>query len=70
VDVNAKAEIHQILGELADRGVALVISSSENDELLNLCDRFAVMFHGRIVAQLSRQDASEETLSRIAGGHS
>jgi ABC-type sugar transport system ATPase subunit len=68
VDVNAKAEIHQILGELADRGVALIVSSSENDELLNLCDRFAVMFHGRIVARLSRQEASEELLSRIAGG--
>ncbi|WP_375399444.1 sugar ABC transporter ATP-binding protein [uncultured Amnibacterium sp.] len=69
VDVAAKAEIHQILTELADRGVALLVSSSENDELLTICDRIAVMLHGRIVAEVLRDEADEALLSGLAGGH-
>jgi ABC-type sugar transport system ATPase subunit len=69
VDVAAKAEIHQILSELADRGVALLVSSSENDELLNICDRIVVMLRGRVVAQVSRDGADEAKISRLSGGH-
>ncbi|GGF38064.1 sugar ABC transporter ATP-binding protein [Subtercola lobariae] len=69
VDVAAKAEIHQILVDLADRGVALLVSSSENDELLNICDRIVVMLRGRVVATVARVDADEAKLSRLSGGH-
>lgn len=70
VDVASKAEIHQILADLAASGVALLVSSSENEELLALCDRIVVMFRGRIVADLDRSEANEAVLARIAGGHS
>lgn len=69
VDVAAKSEIHQLLKLAAQRGVGLLISSSENDELLGLCDRIAVMFRGRIVAEVTAQEADEATLARYAGGH-
>ncbi len=69
VDVAAKAEIHDRLRAVAATGVALLVSSSENEELLELCDRILVMFRGRIVAALSQEQASESELVRLAGGH-
>lgn len=69
VDVNAKREIHDLLRECSADGLGLLVSSSEYDELLDLCDRILVMFRGRIVADLPRAEANEKTLSSLAGGH-
>jgi ABC-type sugar transport system ATPase subunit len=69
VDVAAKAEIHDRLRAIAATGIALLVSSSENEELLELCDRILVMFRGRIVAALPAEQASESELVRLAGGH-
>ena len=69
VDVAGKSEIHQLLRLAAQRGVGLLVSSSENDELLELCDRIAVMFRGRIVTSCTAQEADEAMLARYAGGH-
>ena len=69
VDVGAKAEIYRLLAEAAGRGIAVVVSSSEIPELRTLCDRIAVMFRGRVVASLSRQEATEARIAHFAGGH-
>ncbi|MDO8212069.1 sugar ABC transporter ATP-binding protein [Conexibacter sp. CPCC 206217] len=69
VDVGAKAEIHQLLRAAADRGLALLVSSSENDELLRLCDRILVMYRGAVVASLPADEATEPMLASYAGGH-
>ncbi len=69
VDVAAKAEIHELLRAMATEGIGLLISSSENDELLAVCDRILVMFRGRTVASLTREQADESELARLAGGH-
>jgi ABC-type sugar transport system ATPase subunit len=69
VDVGAKAEIYRLLFEAAERGIAILASSSEIPELLTLCDRVAVMFRGRIVATLSRAEATEARIAYFAGGH-
>jgi ABC-type sugar transport system ATPase subunit len=69
VDVAAKAEIHERLRELAAEGTALLVSSSEHDELLELCDRILVMFRGRIVASLDSARATDGAIARLAGGH-
>jgi ABC-type sugar transport system ATPase subunit len=68
VDVAAKAEIHGQLREAADRGLAMLVSSSEYDELLTLCARIVVMFRGRVVAVLTRDQATEARLAALAGG--
>lgn len=68
VDVGAKREIHQLVARAARDGVAIVVSSSEIDELLALCDRFVVMFRGQVVAEVPRQIATEASLSHIAAG--
>jgi ABC-type sugar transport system ATPase subunit len=67
VDVGAKADIHTLLRELAAAGMALVVSSSEYPELLELCTRIIVMYNGKVVAELA-SSASEATLARHAGG--
>ena len=69
VDVGAKAEIYTLLDEAKQRGLAILVSSSETAELLLLCDRILVMYRGRIVARLNRDEADEATITRFAMGH-
>ena len=60
VDVGAKAEIYRLIAELAAEGIALLVISSEMPELLGLADRILVMAGGRVVAEMPREEASEE----------
>jgi ABC-type sugar transport system ATPase subunit len=69
VDVAAKSEIHDLLRAVAATGVGMLVVSSENDELIELCDRVLVMFRGRIVASMTAAEADEPTIARYAGGH-
>jgi ABC-type sugar transport system ATPase subunit len=69
VDVGAKAEIYTLLDAVKKRGVGMLISSSETSELRLLCDRILVMYRGRIVARLRREEADEATIARFAMGH-
>ncbi|MEA2305159.1 MAG: ribose transport system ATP-binding protein, partial [Solirubrobacteraceae bacterium] len=69
VDVGAKAEIHDRLRATAAAGTGLLVSSSEHDELLELCDRILVMSRGRIVASLDPARATDGELARLTGGH-
>ncbi|HET9969418.1 MAG TPA: sugar ABC transporter ATP-binding protein [Streptosporangiaceae bacterium] len=70
VDAAAKEEIHRILRESTASGLAMLVSSSEYDELLGLCDRILVAFRGRLVASLSSAQADQATIARFAGGYS
>jgi ABC-type sugar transport system ATPase subunit len=69
VDVMAKGEIYRLLASLRAQGLALVVSSSETPELLLLCDRVLVMYRGRIVAGLTREQATEARIAHYATGH-
>jgi L-arabinose transport system ATP-binding protein len=62
VDVGAKAEIYRLIAELAREGIALLVISSEMPELLGLADRILVMAGGRVVAEMPRDEASEERI--------
>jgi ABC-type sugar transport system ATPase subunit len=66
IDVAAKAEVHRIVAELADRGVAILLISSELPEILALSDRVLVMHEGRAKAILDRSEASQETIMSAA----
>ena len=68
IDVGSKAEIYQILDQLAAQGVALLVSSSELPELLTLCDRIYAMYRGMIVAEFDRDAATEEAIARAIAG--
>ena len=66
VDVGAKAEIYRLIAELAAEGIALSVISSEMPELLGLADRILVMAGGRVVAEMPREEASEEHILSLA----
>ncbi|HWQ08020.1 MAG TPA: sugar ABC transporter ATP-binding protein, partial [Holophaga sp.] len=66
IDVAAKAEVHRMISELADRGVSILLISSELPEILALSDRVMVMHEGRAKATLNRAEASQETIMSAA----
>lgn len=66
IDVGAKAEIYHIIADLARAGVAVLVVSSELPEVLGLADRVLVMQNGRITGELSRADATEESILSLA----
>jgi ribose transport system ATP-binding protein len=62
VDIGARREIHGIVRELAAAGVAIIVISSEAEELPGLCDRVLVMMEGRVVRELSGTEITREAL--------
>ena len=68
VDVGAKLEIYRIIQQLAQRGVSFIVLSSEAQEVLMLCDRIYVMFHGEIRKEFPRSEATEENIMIAATG--
>ncbi len=69
VDVGARAEIYRLLRELAARGMALLVVSSDLPEVLALADRIVVMADGRTVGELAGVEADEEAVLRLATRH-
>jgi ABC-type sugar transport system ATPase subunit len=68
VDVGARREIYTQLRGLAARGAAVLLISSDLQEILGLSDRILVMRAGRIVARLDREEATEECIIAAALG--
>ena len=66
IDVGAKAAVHTVASEFAQRGNAVVMISSDLPEILGMSDRILVMRRGRISAQFDRQQASAEAIVRAA----
>ncbi|MCV2422530.1 L-arabinose ABC transporter ATP-binding protein AraG [Paucibacter sp. DJ2R-2] len=66
IDIGAKSEIYEVLHELAARGVAIVVVSSELPEVLGLADRVLVMRQGRIAGSLARGEANEARVLALA----
>ncbi|MGV3490526.1 MAG: sugar ABC transporter ATP-binding protein [Devosia sp.] len=65
VDVGAKAEVHQILVQLASQGIAVMVISSELPEILAVSDRIVTMRQGRITGELPAEAATEEKLMAL-----
>ena len=68
VDVGAKAEIHALIVEMAERGLAILMISSELPELLGMCDRVAVMREGTICGVLPSSTATASEILAMALG--
>ena len=68
IDVGAKAEIYQLLGELSRKGIALVIVSSDLPELIAVSSRVLVVWQGRITGELRGADIEENTIMQCATG--
>jgi rhamnose transport system ATP-binding protein len=68
IDVGTKAEVHRLMSQLAGEGLAVLMISSELPEVLGMADRVLVMHEGRLVRELTRSEASEESVVRAATG--
>jgi ABC-type sugar transport system ATPase subunit len=68
IDVGAKVEIYNIMNDLVDRGVGVVMVSSELPEVLGMSDRILVIHEGRIGGSLAHGEASEERVMHYATG--
>ncbi len=68
IDVGAKAEIHELIQRLANQGMTILMISSELPEVLGISDRIVVMREGRITGELSREEATEDAIMRLAAG--
>jgi rhamnose transport system ATP-binding protein len=66
VDVGSKAEIHELMGALAERGLAIIMISSEMPEILGMSDRIAVMRAGTIRGTLTRAEATQDNVLELA----
>jgi ribose transport system ATP-binding protein len=69
IDVGAKSEIYGLMRELADRGVAILMISSDMEEVIGVSDRIAVMHEGRVSGLLERPAFSEQAILHLAVGH-
>ncbi|MCR4627679.1 MAG: sugar ABC transporter ATP-binding protein [Treponema sp.] len=66
IDVGAKVEIYQLMNQLKEQGIGVVFVSSELPEILGMSDRILVMCNGRITGELSREEATQEAILKLA----
>ena len=66
IDVGAKAEIYQMVCDLAREGLGVIFISSELQEVINVCDKVIVMKEGVITGRLNREEMSEEGILALA----
>ncbi|MCX7941559.1 MAG: sugar ABC transporter ATP-binding protein [Dictyoglomaceae bacterium] len=69
IDVGAKVEVYSIINQLAKSGIGIIMISSEMPEVLAMSDRILVMSEGRLVAELSRKEATQEKIMTYASGN-
>lgn len=68
VDVGAKREIYELMNELTERGVAIIMVSSELPEVLGMSDRIIVIHEGKVTGELSKAEATQEKIMTFATG--
>ncbi len=70
IDVGAKVEIYELMNQLAERGVGIIMISSELPEVLGMSDRILVIHEGKIAGELTREEATQEKIMHLATGGS
>jgi inositol transport system ATP-binding protein len=68
IDIGAKAEIYKIVAQLAEQGRTIIMISSELEEILGLCDRVMVLYHGKVTAEFERHAFNREDILKAAMG--
>jgi len=68
VDVGAKREIYQLMNELSERGVPIIVVSSDLPEVLGISDRILVMHEGKIAGEINKESATQEKIMYLATG--
>ncbi|MDF2876941.1 MAG: sugar transporter ATP-binding protein [Clostridia bacterium] len=70
VDIGGKSDIYSIIFDLAEKGISIIILSSEAQEVMRLCDRMMIMYHGFVTGELSAEEVTEEKIMILATGGS
>jgi len=68
IDIGSKSEIHRLMSELAQQGLAIIMISSELPEILGMSDRILVMHEGKATGEIFGKDASQEAIMTLATG--
>ncbi|WP_176220629.1 hypothetical protein [Cohnella massiliensis] len=68
IDIQSKVEIYRLLRELADRGVSILLFTSDMLELIGLSDRIYVMYEGTIAGAIAGEEATEEKIMTMSSG--
>ncbi len=68
VDIGAKVEIYKIMNDLAEKGMAIIMISSEMPEIIGMCDRVIVMRQGRVTGEYSKESMNENNMIKSAMG--
>jgi ribose transport system ATP-binding protein len=68
IDVGVKYEIYNLINNLAEKGIGVLVISSELPELLGICSRIAVMHEGRLMGMLEKSEATQEKIMTLATG--
>ena len=68
VDVGAKEDIYDTILDLAHQGMAVVVLSSEAQEIIRICDRAVVMYHGAVQGELRGDEMTDQEIMRLATG--
>ena len=66
VDVGAKADLYELIGQLCRQGLGIILTSSELPELMTLSDRIVVLCEGRVTGELRREEATEQRIMELA----
>jgi monosaccharide-transporting ATPase len=68
IDIGAKAEVHRVIRELSDKGIAVVVTSSETEELLSLCDRLVVLTEGEVSGEVHPHEVDYDDVIALLSG--
>ena len=68
IDVGAKAEIYSLMEDLCRQGIGIIMISSELQETLSMADRILVMSEGKVTGEVLREEATQESLMKLAVG--
>ena len=68
IDVEAKAEIHQMLRELADKGIGIILILSELPEIIGMCDRVIAIHESSITGEVVKNEINERDIILLASG--
>jgi ribose transport system ATP-binding protein len=66
IDVGTKQEIYRLLRDLADKGLAILLYTTDYDELVGMCDRALIVYDGRVSARLAGSDLTEHNILKYA----
>lgn len=68
IDVGVKQEIYQLINEMVERGVSIIMISSEMEELIGMSDRIVVLHEGRVAGEMDKKDFDQQKILELASG--